>query len=158
MKTMGLLAGMSWESSSVYYQLINRGIQQRLGGVHSAKVLMYSFDFGEVSRLQQAARWDEATARLYPTSPSAQRKGGPRFAFLSLCEAGLVKGIPAGQYAPSNKNKAYALRAVSLLNAGTHKTVTTLWAEVTDGEPIAHNSQMDVVLALWKNDLIVRNA
>ena len=72
-----------------------------------------------------AARWDQATAKLYPTSPSAQRKGGPRFAFLSLCEAGLVKGIPAGQYAPSNKNKSYATRAVSLLNAGTHKTVTT---------------------------------
>jgi hypothetical protein len=47
---------------------------------------------------------------------------------------------------------------VSLLNAGTHKTVNTLWAEVTDGEDITHNSQMDVVLALWKNDLIVRSA
>jgi aspartate racemase len=64
MKTMGLLAGMSWESSSVYYQLINRGIQARLGGVHSAKILMYSFDFGEVARLQQAARWEEATELL----------------------------------------------------------------------------------------------
>jgi hypothetical protein len=109
-------------------------------------------------RLTPAARWEQATAQLYPTSPSAQRKGGPRFAFLSLCEAGLIKGIPAGQYAPSNKNKAYALRAVALLSAGTHKNVTALWNEVTDGEPIAHNSQMDVVLALWKNDLIVRSA
>jgi hypothetical protein len=108
--------------------------------------------------LTPAARWHEATQKLYPTSPSAQRKGGPRFAFLSLCEAGLIKGIPAGQYAPSNKDKAYALRAVALLNAGTHKTVTTLWAEVTDGESLTHNSQMDVVLALWKNDLIVRGA
>jgi hypothetical protein len=106
--------------------------------------------------LTPATRWQEATQKLYPTSPSAQRKGGPRFAFLSLCEAGLVKGIPAGQYAPSNKAKAYALRAVGLLNAGTHKTVNSLWAEVTDGEDIEHNSQMDVVLALWKNDLIVR--
>jgi len=105
-----------------------------------------------------AARWEQATAKLYPSSPSAQRKGGPRFAFLSLCEAGLIKGIPAGQYAPSNKAKAYTLRAVSLLSAGTHKTVNALWAEVTDGEDIAHNSQMDVVLALWKNDLIVRSA
>jgi hypothetical protein len=104
------------------------------------------------------SRWQEATQKLYPTSPSAQRKGGPRFAFLSLCEAGLVKGIPAGQYAPSNKDKAYALRAVALLNAGTHRTVTTLWAEVTDGDDIPHNSQMDVVLALWKNDLILRSA
>jgi hypothetical protein len=108
--------------------------------------------------ISPVARWEHATAKLYPTSPSAQRKGGPRLAFLSLCEAGLVKGIPAGQYAPSNKNKAYALRAVSLLNAGTHKTVTSLWAEVTDGEDVPHTSQMDVVLALWKNGLIVRSA
>jgi hypothetical protein len=106
--------------------------------------------------LTPAARWQEATRQLYPTSPSAQRKGGPRFAFLSLCEAGLVKGIPPGQYAPSNKAKAYALRAVGLLNAGTHKAVNALWTEVTDGEEIAHQSQMDVVLALWKNDLLVR--
>ncbi len=108
--------------------------------------------------LTPAARWQEAITKLYPTSPSAQRKGGPRFAFLSLCEAGLVKGIPAGQYAPSNTAKAYALRAVSLLNAGTHKTVNALWSEVTDGEDIAHQGQMDVVLALWKNDLIARNS
>ncbi|HMH14497.1 MAG TPA: hypothetical protein VK578_15460 [Edaphobacter sp.] len=103
-------------------------------------------------------RWKAATQKLYPTSPSAQRKGGPRSAFLSLCEAGLVKGIPSGQYAPSNKDKAYATRAVSLLVAGTHKTVNALWAEVTDGEDIPHQSQMDIVMALWKNDLIVRTS
>ena len=101
-------------------------------------------------------RWNEAIRKLYPTSPTAQRKGSPRNAFLSLCEAGLVKGINPGQYAPSNKHKAYAIRAVSLLAAGTHKTVNALWAEVTDGEDIPHGSQMDVVLALWKNDLILR--
>lgn len=101
------------------------------------------------------SRWQEATKKLYPTSPSAQRKSGPRFAFLSLCEAGLIKGIPAGQYMPSNKEKSYALRAVGLLRAGTHKTVSTLWAEVTDGEDVPHSSQMDVVLALWKNGLVV---
>src|SRR5260370_24178021 len=61
-----------------------------------------------------AARWDQATARLYPTSPSAQRKRGPRFAFLILCEEGLVKEIPPGHYAPSNKNIAYHLPADSL--------------------------------------------
>jgi hypothetical protein len=101
-------------------------------------------------------RWNDAVKKLYPTSPTAQRKNAPRSAFLSLCEAGLVKGINPGQYAPSNKNKAYAPRAVSLLAAGTHKTVNSLWTEVTDGEAIPHQSQMDVVLALWKNDLIVR--
>ncbi len=82
MKTMGLLAGMSWESSSVYYQLINRGIQQRLGGVHSAKALIYSFDFGEVSRLQQAARWDDATTLLSDVGRTLAKGGAD---FLAIC-------------------------------------------------------------------------
>src|SRR6185312_295883 len=82
MKTMGLLMGMSWESSSVYYQLINRQVQQRLGGVHSAKTLMYSFDFGEVSRLQQSARWDEATSLLSGVGQTLARGGAD---FLAIC-------------------------------------------------------------------------
>jgi aspartate racemase len=61
MKTIGIIGGMSWESSSVYYTLLNRGVQARLGGMHSAKLLMYSFDFDEVAALQSAGRWDEAT-------------------------------------------------------------------------------------------------
>ncbi len=100
-------------------------------------------------------RWDESVKKLYPTTPIGQKKGGPRGAFLGLCEAGLVKGIPPGQYSPSNRNKAYAIRAVQLLTAGTHTSVTQLWKAVTDGEDIAHGSQMDVVMALWKNGLIV---
>ena len=82
MKTMGLLAGMSWESSSVYYQLINRGVQKRLGGVHSAKILMYSFDFGEVSRLQQSARWDEATELLADVGRGLAKGGAD---FVAIC-------------------------------------------------------------------------
>ena len=64
MKTIGMLGGMSWESTTTYYQLINRGVQARLGGVHSAKIVMASFDFAEVSALQHAGKWDEATAML----------------------------------------------------------------------------------------------
>jgi aspartate racemase len=82
MKTMGLLAGMSWESSSVYYQLINRQVQQRLGGVHSAKMLMYSFDFGEISRLQQSARWDEATDKLADVGKTLAGGGAD---FVAIC-------------------------------------------------------------------------
>lgn len=82
MKTMGLLMGMSWESSSVYYQLINRQVQQRLGGVHSAKALMYSFDFGDVSRLQQAARWAEATELLSGVGKTLAKGGAD---FLAIC-------------------------------------------------------------------------
>jgi hypothetical protein len=109
--------------------------------------------------LSPAERWEDAVRKLYPTTPIGQKKSGPRTAFMGLCEAGLVKGIEAGEVAPAtssaNRNKAYAVKAVELLRAGTHKTITELWAEVTEGEVIDHASQMDVVLALWKNGLIV---
>lgn len=59
MKTIGLIGGMSWESSVVYYQLINRKARQMLGGVHSARTLMYSVDFGEVAELQHEGKWIE---------------------------------------------------------------------------------------------------
>jgi aspartate racemase len=51
-KTIGMLGGMTWASSAVYYDLLNRAAQKRLGGVHSAKTLMYSFDFGEIAALR----------------------------------------------------------------------------------------------------------
>ena len=108
-------------------------------------------------------RWDTAVRQLYPEKPYMQKKTAPRGAFLGLCEEGRVKGIAHGQYAPSNRNKGYALAATALLEAGTHRTITALWAEVSreqgsdEAEPIEvpHNGQMDVVLALWKNGLIV---
>jgi len=64
MKTIGMIGGMSWESTAVYYRVINRETQARLGGVHSAPLLMWSFDFAEIDRLQSAGKWDEATARM----------------------------------------------------------------------------------------------
>ena len=105
--------------------------------------------------LSPLERWDDAMKKLYPTTPVAQKKGAPRAAFVGLCDAGLVKGIPAGTYNSGNRNKDYAVEAVKLLVAGTHKTVSQLWGAVTEGEEVQHGSQMDVVLALWKNGLIV---
>ena len=64
MKTIGMIGGMSWESSSVYYQQINREVQTRLGGVHSAKFVIYSFDFDEMATLQSTGRWHEANALM----------------------------------------------------------------------------------------------
>jgi hypothetical protein len=94
--------------------------------------------------------------KLYPTSPIARKKGGPRGAFLGLCEEGLVKGIPPGQYTMSKHDKAYAVRAAALLVEGTQNwSISALWQAVTDDPGKTHNSQMDVVMALWKNGLIV---
>ena len=103
------------------------------------------------------ARWENAMAALYPTSPAARKKGSPRGAFLGLCEEGLVKGIPAGQYAASADNKSYAVRAVALLTEGKQSwSTSTLWRAIENDPERTHNGQMDIVLALWKNDLIIR--
>ena len=64
MQTIGLIAGMSWESSQLYYQMINRDVQQRLGGLHSAQMLIYSVDFAPIEQLQHAGDWDGAAAIL----------------------------------------------------------------------------------------------
>jgi hypothetical protein len=68
----------------------------------------------------------------------------------------LVKGIPAGRYTTSKDNKAYAVRAAQLLREGTQGwSTSSLWREVTDDPVKTHNSQMDVVMALWKNGHII---
>lgn len=64
MKTIGLIGGMSWESTKPYYEGLNHGIKDALGGLHSAKVLMYSFDFDEIVSLQRQGRWDECARQL----------------------------------------------------------------------------------------------
>jgi aspartate racemase len=82
MKTIGMIGGMSWESSSVYYQLINREVQTRLGGIHSARALLHSFDFDEIARLQDAGRWDEASERM---SAAGRGLAGSGADFLIIC-------------------------------------------------------------------------
>jgi aspartate racemase len=64
MRTIGLIGGMSWESSAEYYRLINQQVRDRLGPLRSAKLLMYSVDFGPVEQAQHAGRWDDAAAIL----------------------------------------------------------------------------------------------
>lgn len=64
MKLLGLIGGMSWESTLPYYRYVNEAVRERLGGLHSARLVLYSVDFHEIEQLQRAARWDEAGARL----------------------------------------------------------------------------------------------
>jgi len=82
MKTIGLLGGMSWESTVLYYQAINRTIGERLGGLHSAKLLLYSVDFEEVEVLQRADRWAAAGALLSDAAFLLEDAGAD---FLVLC-------------------------------------------------------------------------
>lgn len=82
MKTLGLLGGMSWESTVPYYRLINQGISRRLGALHSAKILLYSFDFEEIEKLQHAGRWEEAGGAL---ADAALRLEGAGAELLLIC-------------------------------------------------------------------------
>jgi aspartate racemase len=82
MKTIGLLGGMSWESTVPYYQIINRVVGERIGGLHSARILLYSVDFHDVERLQHAGHWDEAGTLLSNAARELESAGAE---FLVLC-------------------------------------------------------------------------
>ncbi|WP_438864073.1 aspartate/glutamate racemase family protein [Neptunicella sp.] len=75
MKTIGLLGGMSWESSLNYYRLINQGIKSRLGGFHSAKLIMHSVDFAEIEELQRRDDWDASAQILCHAAKGLQAAG-----------------------------------------------------------------------------------
>jgi len=81
-KTIGLLGGMSWESTVPYYRIINRRVAQRLGGLHSAKIVLYSVDFHEIELFQSSDRWVEAGSSLADAAKSVARAGAD---FLMLC-------------------------------------------------------------------------
>lgn len=82
MKTIGLIGGMSWESTVSYYRAINEEIKRRLGGLHSAKIVLYSVDFHDIERLQHAGDWDAAGDLLAQAARSLQAAGAD---FLVLC-------------------------------------------------------------------------
>lgn len=75
MKTIGLIGGMSWESSLLYYQIINQRVKEKLGGHHSAKSLMYSVDFQEIKTLQHQGKWDEATKIMIDSAQKLESGG-----------------------------------------------------------------------------------
>jgi aspartate racemase len=75
MKVIGLLGGMSWESTASYYRLLNTAIKEQLGGLHSAKVIVYSVDFHEIERLQRSADWDAAGVLLADAAKSLEAAG-----------------------------------------------------------------------------------
>jgi aspartate racemase len=80
-KTIGLIGGMSWESTVPYYQAINRAVGRTLGGLHSAKIIMYSVDFHEIEQHQHAGRWREA-GDILAGAARAVGRGGADFLFL----------------------------------------------------------------------------
>src|SRR5260370_24880305 len=82
MKTIGLLGGLSWESSREYYRIINEAVAQRLGGVHSAACILYAVDFAEIETLQHQNRWEEAASLLSRGAEHVEQAGAD---FLLIC-------------------------------------------------------------------------
>ena len=129
MKTIGLIGGMSWESTVPYYRLVNEAVAKRLGGLHSAKVLLASVDFAEVEAMQKDGDWDAAGQLLADTARTLERAGAD---FLVVCTNTMHKvadaieaavGIPLLHIADATaaEVKALGLRQVGLL--GTRFTM-----------------------------------
>ena len=92
MKTLGLIGGMSWESTQIYYRRINELVRDQLGGLHSAQLLLYSVDFGEIAQLQSNGQWQRAGERLAAVGRSLVAGGADA---LVLCTNTMHKVAPA---------------------------------------------------------------
>jgi aspartate racemase len=96
MKVIGLLGGMSWESTIEYYRIINQEVRRRLGRQHSAKILMYSVEFEEIEKLQDSGEWDRAGQLLASEAARLERGGAD---FILLCSNTMHRVAPAMQAA-----------------------------------------------------------
>src|SRR5213592_863854 len=129
MKRIGLLGGMSWESSAVYYRLINEATRARLGGLHSAQCLLRSLDFAKVEQLQRTGDWNQAGALLAAEAATLEAAGAE---LLVLCTNTMHKvadtitdaiGIPFVHIADTT---AHAVRGQRLNRVGLLATAYTM--------------------------------
>lgn len=91
MKTIGLLGGMSWESTVTYYQIVNKAVKQELGGFHSAKVLLYSVDFAEIEKCQADGDWEKSGDILSEAAENLEKAGAD---FIVICTNTMHKVVP----------------------------------------------------------------
>lgn len=128
MKTIGLIGGMSWESTVTYYKVINETVKEQLGGLHSAKILLYSVDFSEIEECQAKGQWEESADILGEAALKLQAAGAD---FIVICTNTMHKVAPVIQ----GKIRIPILHiadatADSLLKAGV-KTVALLGTKYT---------------------------
>ena len=91
MKTIGLLGGMSWESTVTYYQIINEAVKKKLGGLHSAKILLYSVDFAEIEECQATGSWERSGEILAEAAGNLEKAGAD---FIVICTNTMHKVAP----------------------------------------------------------------
>ena len=91
MKTIGLIGGMSWESTVPYYRIINEKVKEALGGLHSARIILYSVEFDEIEKLQSSGRWDESAEILGDAAAKLETAGAD---FIVICTNTMHKVVP----------------------------------------------------------------
>lgn len=130
MKTIGLIGGMSWESTVTYYKIVNETVKNELGGLHSANVLLYSVDFSEIEKCQADGDWDKSAAILSAAAKNLEKAGAE---FIVICTNTMHKVVPQIQSsimipvihiaeATANELKYHNITKVALL--GTKYTMT----------------------------------
>ncbi|WP_375749735.1 aspartate/glutamate racemase family protein [Vibrio sp. HN007] len=128
MKTIGLIGGMSWESTASYYSALNEGIKNQLGGLHSAKIALYSVDFAEIEEMQHKGEWDR-TAHVLAGAAKAVEAGGADF-FL-ICTNTMHKVAPQVQEAVNIPLLHIADATAKQLQSDGIKTVGLLGTKFT---------------------------
>ncbi len=128
MKTIGLIGGMSWESTIPYYRIVNEIVKERLGGLHSAKVILYSVDFSEVERMQRFGDWQAAGSLLAIAARSLQTAGAD---FLVLCTNTMHQVAPAIEEAVTIPLLHIADPTARAIKAAGHRTVGLLGTKFT---------------------------
>ncbi len=148
MKTIGLIGGMSWESSLEYYRLINEGVKAKLGGLHSARCLLNSVDFAEIEPLQRLGQWEEAAQQLVAAARQLEKGGAD---FLLLCTNTMHKVADAVQHGVSipllhiADATAHAVKARSLSKVGLLGTRFTMEEDFYRGR-LSSRHGLDVLI------------
>jgi aspartate racemase len=148
MKVIGFIGGMSWESSAEYYRIVNQEVRARLGGVHSAKSLMWSMDFGEIERLQHHGDWSSLTAQMVVASQNLERGGAD---FIVICtntmhrmaaDVEAAVSIPLLHIADPTAEK---IKAAGLSKVGLLGTAFTMEQDFYRGR-LVNNFGLDVLI------------
>ncbi len=159
MKTIGLIGGMSWESTVEYYRILNETTRDKLGGLHSAKCLLYSVDFSDIEVLQRQDRWQEAAQEMVLAAQSLEKAGAD---FIILCTNTMHKladEIQANIHIPflhiadatAKRIKAAGLKKIGLLG-----TRFTMEQEFYKGRLVEKHGLQVIIPAPAERELIHR--
>ena len=128
MKTIGLIGGMSWESTLSYYKLLNEGVREKLGGLHSAKIILHSVDFAPIALLQTEGKWKEAAEIITNAALSLERAGAD---FILICTNTMHKVAPQVQQNCKTPLLHIAEATSKTLNANGSKNTILLGTKFT---------------------------